>query len=313
KTAGDWMPVDQYIGGVEHAILHLMYARFFTKVLHDLKLINFDEPFAHLFTQGMICKRSDKDGQLYKMSKSKGNVVNPDALIKAHGADTVRLYTLFIGPPEKDAEWDDRGIEGSVRFLKRLWRRVYDNQDILEDANNMECVIDEMKGNERDLFRKTHETIEHVTHDMDGAFHFNAAIAQIMELANAIDAAKINSNSTDQQKAVYRKAIETVVLLISPFTPHIAEELWGILGHEPSILNADWPVVDKAALVRDEIQYVIQINGKVKGHIMMSTDSDRAVVEKAALAEESIQANIADKTVRKVIVVPGRLVNIVVG
>ncbi len=312
KTAGDWMPVDQYIGGVEHAILHLMYARFFTKVLFDLKLINFDEPFAHLFTQGMICKRSEKDGQLYKMSKSKGNVVNPDGLIKAHGADTVRLYTLFIGPPEKDAEWDDRGIEGSVRFLKRLWRRVYDNQDILKDAENIECSLDAMSGNERDLFRKIHETIEHVTHAMDGAFHFNAAIAQIMELTNAIDAAKINSNSTDQQKAVYRKSIETVVLLISPFTPHIAEELWGILGHEPSILNASWPTVDKDALVRDEIEYVIQINGKVKGRIMMSTDSDREAVEKVAMEDDATKKNIEGKTVRKVIVVPGRLVNIVV-
>ncbi len=310
---GDWMPVDQYIGGVEHAILHLMYARFFTKVLHDLELINFDEPFAHLFTQGMICKRSSEDGQLYKMSKSKGNVVNPDALIAAHGADTVRLYTLFIGPPEKDAEWSDAGIEGAVRFLKRLWRRVYDNQDILKDAENIECSLDKMSGNERDLFRKMHETIEHVTYAMDGAFHFNAAIAQIMELANAIDAAKINSNSTDQQKAVYRKAIETVVMLVSPFTPHIAEELWGILGHEPSILNAAWPEVDKDALVRDEIEYVIQVNGKVKGRIMLPADSDREAVEEVAMNDDTTKKNIEGKTIRKVIVVPGRLVNIVVG
>jgi leucyl-tRNA synthetase len=234
-------------------------------------------------------------------------------LIKAHGADTVRLYTLFIGPPEKDAEWSDSGIEGAIRFLRKLWRRVYDNQSILNDARNTECVLDEMKGNERDLFRKMHETIEHVTRDMEGAFHFNAAIAQIMELANAIDAAKINSDSTDQQKAVYRKAVETVVLLISPFTPHIAEELWEILGYEPSILNAAWPVVDKDALVRDEIQYVIQINGKVKGRIMLPADSDREAIEKIAMEDDTTKKNIEGKTVRKVIVVPGRLVNIVVG
>ncbi len=312
EIAGNWMPVDQYIGGVEHAILHLMYARFFTKVLYDLELINFDEPFAHLFTQGMICKRSSEDGQLYKMSKSKGNVVSPDKLIAEHGADTVRLYTLFIGPPEKDAEWSDAGIEGAVRFLKRLWRRVYENQGILKDAEKIKCSLEEMSGNERDLFRKMHETIEHVTHAMDGAFHFNAAIAQIMELANAIDAAKINSNSTDQQKAVYRKAIETVVLLVSPFTPHIAEELWSILGYEPSILNASWPTVNKDALVRDEIEYVIQVNGKVKCRIMMSADSDRETAEKVALENETIKKNTENKTVRKVIVVPGRLVNIVV-
>lgn len=312
KTTGDWMPVDQYIGGIEHAILHLMYARFFTKVLYDLDLINFDEPFAHLFTQGMICKRSEKDGQLYKMSKSKGNVVSPDALIKAHGADTVRLYTLFIGPPEKEAEWSDKGIEGAVRYLRRLWRRVYDNQDILIEAKGTKCSIDEMKGNERDLFRKMHETIAHVTHDMDGAFHFNAAIAQIMELSNAIDDAKTTINSTEQQKAVYRQAIETVVLLISPFTPHIAEELWQILGYEPSILNASWPTVNQDALIRDEIQYVIQVNGKVKGRIMMPADSDRETIEKTALGDDSIKNNINGKTIRKIIVVPGRLVNIVV-
>ncbi len=307
----NWLPVDQYIGGVEHAILHLMYARFFTKVLCDLKLIDFDEPFANLFTQGMICKRSEKDGQLYKMSKSKGNVVSPDKLIKSYGADTVRLYTLFIGPPEKDAEWSDGGIEGAARFLRRLWRRVYENLDLLTEAKGIEYTLDEMSGKERDLFRKMHETIEHVTRDMDGAFHFNAAIAQIMELANAIDAAGITGKSTSLQKAVYRKAIETVVLLISPFTPHIAEELWRILGYETCILNVAWPELNKAALARDQIEYVIQVNGKVKTRLMLAADMDKEKIEQTVVEDEIIKNNISDKTVRKIIVVPGRLVNIV--
>ena len=225
RIANKWMPVDQYIGGIEHAILHLLYARFFTKVFYDLGLIDFDEPFKQLFTQGMICKKGP-DGNLYKMSKSKGNVVSPDELLEKYGADTVRLYTLFIGPPEKEAEWQDAGVEGAFRFLKRLWRRVADNHALLVEAANLKLVLDEMETPERDLYRKTHETIQQITRGLDGAFTFNTAVAGIMELMNAVDHLKISVDSSPTAKAVYRDAIETVVLLISPFAPHIAEELW---------------------------------------------------------------------------------------
>ena len=263
----NWLPVDQYIGGIEHAVLHLLYSRFIVKVLHDAGHCNFKEPFGALFTQGMICKRSEKDGQLYKMSKSKGNVVSPDELVDHYGADTLRLYTLFIGPPEKDAEWNDQGIEGAYRFLRRLWRRVYDNRDLLLAAKDIACELDAMKGPERDLYRKLHETVQHITRDMEGGFHFNAAIAQIMELNNAIDRCGIGDESSDQLKAVYRAAVETTVLLLSPFSPHIAEELWSELGHAPSVLRARWPEIDEKALERSEVEVVLQVNGKVRGRI----------------------------------------------
>jgi len=307
-----WLPVDQYIGGVEHAILHLLYARFFTKALHDFGLLGFDEPFAHLFTQGMICKRSETDGQLYKMSKSKGNVVSPDALIRDYGSDTVRLYTLFIGPPEKDAEWNDRGIEGAARFLKRLWRRHAEHRGVLAEAADLACDPARMDRAERDLYRKVHETIERVTRDMEGAFHFNAAIAQIMELCNAIDGLAMDDQAGEQRKAVFRAAMEATILLVSPFAPHIAEELWEQLGHAPSVLQAPWPEVDPAALVRDEIDVVVQVNGKVRGHVTVAADATREDLEAAALAEDSVRKHLAGKTVRKVIVVPGKLVNVAV-
>jgi leucyl-tRNA synthetase len=250
KACNDWLPVDQYIGGIEHAILHLLYARFFTKVVNDLGLISFDEPFAKLFTQGMICKKGP-DGNLYKMSKSKGNVVSPNELIENYGADTVRLYTLFIGPPEKEAEWNDSAVEGSYRFLKRIWTRVFTNFQTLENSKGNVPDLGKMEKPERDLFRKVHESIKKITHDLDGAFHFHTAISTIMELMNAIDELKISEESSDQAKAVFRDAIEKVVLLISPFAPHIAEELWAELGHEGGVLNAEWPEVIEAALHRD--------------------------------------------------------------
>jgi leucyl-tRNA synthetase len=312
KRCDEWLPVDQYIGGIEHAILHLMYARFFTKALYDMGHVHFDEPFAHLFTQGMICKRSEKDGQLYKMSKSKGNVVSPEELLREYGADTVRLYTLFIGPPEKDAEWNDAGVEGAYRFLRRIWKRVYDHRDLLKAAADLEPDIDGMETPERDLYRKVHESIQRITRDLEGDFHFNTAIAQIMELMNAVDDLKVSAESSPSCKAVFREAIESIVLLISPFAPHVAEELWQELGHEPSILTAEWPAVNEKALKRDQIEIVLQVNGKVRGHIMVSADASREAVEEEALADEAVCKWIEGKTVRKVIVVPGRLVNIAV-
>ncbi len=307
-----WLPVDQYIGGIEHAILHLMYARFFTKAMYDLGLINFTEPFANLFTQGMITKRSEKDGQLYKMSKSKGNVVSPEELIKSYGADTVRLYTLFIGPPEKEAEWNDAGVEGAYRFLRRLWRRIEQTHSLLLGSKELKPVVDEMETPERNLYRKLHESIQRITRDLDGDFHFNTAIAQIMELMNAVDDLGVTESSSPQARAVYRETMETLVLLISPFAPHIAEELWQELGHAPSILNAPWPTVNEAALHRDEIEMVLQVNGKVRGRILVGATTDAVGLEQEALANKQVQKWIEGKTVRKVIVVPGRLVNIAV-
>jgi leucyl-tRNA synthetase len=309
--ANKWMPVDQYIGGIEHAILHLLYARFFTKAIKDLGLISFDEPFKHLFTQGMICKKGP-DGNLYKMSKSKGNVVSPEELLKQYGADTVRLYTLFIGPPEKEAEWQDTGVEGASRFLKRIWRRVAENHALLVEATSSSLDLSAMADAERNLYRKTHETIQQITRGLDGAFTFNTAIAAIMELMNAIDALKISDDSSESAKVVFRDAIEKVVLLISPFAPHIAEELWVELGHEAGIMNADWPVVNEKALKRDEIDMAVQVNGKVRDQIKVPSSATEEEIEATALAAEKVQQWLEGKTVRKVIVVPGRLVNIAV-
>jgi leucyl-tRNA synthetase len=309
--ANKWMPVDQYIGGIEHAILHLLYARFFTKAIKDLGLIDFDEPFKHLFTQGMICKKGP-DGNLYKMSKSKGNVVSPEELLSNYGADTVRLYTLFIGPPEKEAEWQDSGVEGASRFLKRIWRRVALNTELLKSVEGKVPVLDAMADAERDLYRKTNETIQQITRGLDGAFTFNTAIAAIMELMNAIDHLKVSDDSSDSAKVVFRDAVVNVVLLISPFAPHIAEELWVELGYDAGIMNADWPVVNEEALKRDEIDMAVQINGKVRDQIKVPSAASKEEIESTAMASEKVQAWLEGKTIRKVIVVPGRLVNIAV-
>ena len=307
--ANKWMPVDQYIGGIEHAILHLLYARFFTKAIKDLGLIDFDEPFAQLFTQGMICKKGP-DGNLHKMSKSKGNVVSPEVLLEKYGADTVRLYTLFIGPPEKEAEWQDAGVTGAFKFLKRIWRKVALNTELLKSAEGKMPELSAMADAERNLYRKTNETIQQITRGLDGAFTFNTAIAGIMELMNAIDQLKISDDSSESARRVFRDAIQKVVLLLSPFAPHIAEELWVELGHDAGVMNADWPAVNEEALKRDEIELVVQVNGKVRDKIRIASEAPKEEVEAAAMASEKIQQWIEGKTIRKIIVVPGRLVNI---
>ncbi len=306
-----WLPVDQYIGGIEHAILHLMYARFFTKALFDMGLVGFDEPFANLFTQGMICKRSEKDGQLYKMSKSKGNVVSPDELIRDYGADTVRLYTLFIGPPEKDAEWNDQGIEGAFRFLKRLWRFVYERRDVLQKAATLKPDLAAMNARERELYRKAHETIKVVTSGLDGAFHFNSAIAQIMELMNEVDRFHPEDDARDQEKAAVRFAVNTIVQLLAPLAPHIAEELWVELGHEPGVLQTAWPEADPAALARDKVEIVLQLNGKFRGTMPAPAGAGRKDLEDMALAQPQIAKLVRREQVVKTVIVPDKLVNIV--
>ncbi len=306
-----WLPVDQYIGGIEHAVLHLLYSRFILKVLHDADTCSFREPFKALFTQGMICKRSEKDGQLYKMSKSKGNVVSPDELIREYGADTVRLYTLFIGPPEKDAEWSDTAVEGSFRFLRRIWRRIYETHPLLQASAGLKTDLSKMETPERDLYRKLHESIAKITHDLEGAFQFNTAIAQIMELMNAVEAVKIDAGSSEQCRAVYRETIETLVILISPFAPHFAEELWVELGHQPSVLSAPWPQVNEKALARDTIEIVIQLNGKIKNREVIPTRLTPKEIETHVLALAAVKQMLSGLTIRKVVVIPGKLVNVV--
>jgi len=281
ELVNKWLPVDQYIGGVEHAILHLMYSRFIVKVLYDLGHVGFKEPFAKLFTQGMIVK----DGA--KMSKSKGNVVNPDALIKKYGADTVRFYTLFIGPPEKDAEWNDRGVEGGWRFLNRVWR-------LLERSSETQNP---------NLKRKIHVTIKKVTEDMEGAFHFNTALSAIMELVNEIY--KLDDK-------VDKKAIETVVILLAPFVPHVAEEMWERLGNKKSVFEAEWPGYDEAALAQDRITMPVQINGRVRSKIEVASGAGDEDIKRIVLKDPLVNKWTQGKPPKKIIIVKGRLVNLVV-
>ena len=284
-----WLPVDQYIGGVEHAILHLLYSRFITKVLHDLSLIGFDEPFWNLFTQGMIIKNGAK------MSKSKGNVVSPDDLIKRYGADTVRLYTLFIGPPEKDAEWSDRGVEGAYRFLARVWR-IAEEDTAPKNMNNDKTSS---------LNRKMHQTIKKVTDDLECGFHFNTAISAIMELVNEIYASKDNED--------IKEAVDTVILLLSPFVPHIAEELWEKRGYSPSILKHPWPVYDKNLIVEDKVTVPIQINGRLRSKIEMDIAvKEENIIKKKVLEDEKVKKWVEGKEISKWIIVPNKMVNIVV-
>ncbi|SHI71791.1 leucyl-tRNA synthetase [Malonomonas rubra DSM 5091] len=329
EAANYWMPVDQYIGGIEHAVMHLLYARFFTKVLRDLGMIDVDEPFTNLLTQGMVCmetQRCAEHGWLYpeqikdgkctlcgktaelgrteKMSKSKKNVIDPNALIDQYGADTARLFSLFAAPPEKDLEWNEQGVEGCSRFLGRVWRAVLDNMELIGSAE----IPSDASGSAADLRRKTHQTIKKVTEDVDGRFHFNTAIAAVMELVNAIYAFK----DGEQNPGVLREALEAVVRLLNPFVPHACEELWEVLGHNESIEKAGWPKWDDAALVADEITLVVQVNGKVRGKVEIAVDADKETAEKAALAESNVQRFVEGKQVRKIIVVPGRLINIVV-
>ncbi|MFH1855668.1 MAG: leucine--tRNA ligase [Candidatus Omnitrophota bacterium] len=300
ELVNKWLPVDQYIGGVEHAILHLLYSRFITKVIYDMGMISFEEPFKKLFTQGMIVK----DGA--KMSKSKGNVVSPDALIEKYGADTVRLYTLFIAPPEKDAEWNDRAVEGAYRFLNRLWDLSMTAIEGTEASRGDEEAREQ-------LIRKTHQVIKKVTSDMEGAFHFNTAISAIMELINELSRlAQAGRLSLSRNEETVFKAVETAVILISPFAPHIAEELWQKMGNKKSILERAWPEYDEAVLEEDRVSVVVQINSKVRSKIEVSRGISEEDLRKICLQNENIGKHIEGKTIKKFIVVPDKLVNIVI-
>jgi leucyl-tRNA synthetase len=384
--ANDWLPVDQYVGGIEHAILHLLYSRFFTKVLRDRGLINFDEPFSRLLTQGMVQgltylnpnkggkdkwvpsdqvenpddPRDPKTGEplqrLYAtMSKSKGNGVAPSDVIAQYGADTARMFILFKAPPEKDLEWDDADVEGQYRhfiFLNpRVWRLVSDSSDLTcflvpveeldllcirqvlksfgVDAVDTLCSIlgidypspketagqkqkrlekeaDDFKKAEKKLRRAVHTAIKEISEDIEGDYQFNTAVSELMKLSNALTDAKCTDSP------IYAEGIVTLVKLIAPFAPHIADELWQQLGHSESIHLQPWPELDESALVADEITLVIQIMGKTRGTIQVPADSDKAALEQYARESEVAQRYIAGKTVKKVIVVPGKLVNFVV-
>jgi len=303
-----WLPVDQYIGGIEHAVLHLLYSRFFVKALRDMGYISFDEPFTRLLTQGMVIK----DGA--KMSKSKGNVVDPDDMVQAYGADTVRLFCLFAAPPEKDLEWSDQGIEGAYRFLGRVWRFVAENIDNLRNAATYSGKISELKGPLADLFRKTHQTIKKVTEDIKERYHFNTAIAATMELVNMLYQTRDRADEKDESFwPVMRHAVENLILLLSPMVPHITEELWHQLGNSGRLFNMPWPSYDEEAVKVEDLLIVVQVNGKVRDKMTVPADTPDSELEKLALERDRIKQFTEGKTIRKVVVVPKKLVNVVVG
>ena len=307
EAVNSWLPVDHYVGGIEHAILHLLYSRFFTRVLRDLGYINFSEPFTRLLTQGMVIK----DGA--KMSKSKGNVVDPNALIKRYGADTARMFSLFASPPELDLEWNDQGVEGGYRFLNRLWRYVYELMPALKEVEAFAGTMADVPESHKALRRKIHQTITRVRVDIEKRMHFNTAISAVMELVNELKKYDLEVARADKLLAeLLREAVETVVLLLSPIVPHVAEELWFELGHRGGISYVPVPVADAEALVEDTVLVVVQVNGKVRERLQVPLDMAKDEVEKLALDSDKVQKYIADKRLRKVIVVPNKLVNIVV-
>jgi leucyl-tRNA synthetase len=294
------LPVDQYTGGIEHAILHLLYARFFQKLMRDEGLSAADEPFTNLLTQGMVLK----DGA--KMSKAKGNTVDPQALIEKYGADTVRLFMMFAAPPEQSLEWSDAGVQGAFRFLKRFWAAVHEHAA----AGDTEMLdIAKLNDEQRQLRRKTHQTIAKVSDDIGRRYTFNTAIAASMELLNAVNRF---DDSSAEGRSVVCESLEAVVLVLSPIVPHICHELWHVLGHEGGLVDERWPEVDESALSQDLIEMVVQVNGKLRGRISVDVAADKEAISELALADENVQKFVADKTIRKTIVVPGRLVNIVV-
>jgi leucyl-tRNA synthetase len=341
-----WMPVDIYIGGIEHAVLHLLYARFFHKLMRDAGLANSDEPFTRLLTQGMVCKETyfreahngkktwfnpeavdvvtdDKGrvtaakaksdglpveiGAVEKMSKSKNNGIDPQTLIDRYGADTVRLYTMFAAPPEQSLEWSDSAVEGAFRFLRGLWRMTYEHVARGPAARVAAGTLD---AEQTTLRRKIHETISKVTDDISRRYKFNTAIASVMELVNALGKA---AQTTPADRSVMQEGLETCTLLLAPIVPHCTEAMWKALGHDSALVTAPWPQVDAAALVRDEVELVVQVNGKKRGEIRVAADADDKTAEAAALADPNVARFIEGQTVRKIVVVRSRLVNIVAG
>ena len=301
-AVGYWMAVDQYIGGIEHAVLHLLYSRFFTKVVRDLGLATIDEPFKSLLTQGMVIK----DGS--KMSKSKGNVVDPDFLVNRYGTDTVRIFCMFAAPPQKDLEWSDQGVDGAYRFLNRIWTYVFKHREVVRAATSLKLnSMSGLSSSSSQLLRKTHQTIKKVTGSIERDYHFNTCIAALMELIN-----QILSFDPSENKDVLSYSVRKVVLLISPFAPHIAEELWRETGGEGCIFEQEWPEWDDEIAKEEEIELVVQVNGKVRAKLKVPAGLDDDPIKEMAFADPKVQEYIKDKPLKKVIVVKGRLVNIVI-
>jgi leucyl-tRNA synthetase len=301
-----WMPVDLYIGGIEHAVLHLLYSRFYTRVLRDMGMLKVGEPFLNLLTQGMVIK----DGA--KMSKSKGNVVDPDAMIRQYGADTTRLFSLFAAPPEKDLEWSEQGVEGAFRFIQRVWRWL---EEWREDLTGVDAYDGPLPPGEpfASLYRKAHETIWRVTRDIGERQHLNTAVSAIMELVNDLyQVDRSEAGEGKMERGVLRTAIETTLTLLSPFAPHVADELWTRLGHEKSLLEIPWPSCREEILQRAQVTLVIQVNGKVRSKIQVPQDASKDEIERKALEEEKIHRLLSGVPPKRVVHVPGRLINIVV-
>jgi leucyl-tRNA synthetase len=300
KEVAYWMPVDQYIGGIEHAILHLMYSRFFTMVLRDLGYVDFDEPFERLLTQGMVIK----DGA--KMSKSKGNVVDPEDMIARYGADATRLFTLFAAPPEKDMDWSDQGIEGTYRFLTRLWRLAID----IKNMDGTSKVL-RVPASVEPIMRKTHQTIRKVTEDIDKRFRFNTAIAAMMELINELYKAK-ETVKDKEEAAVLKYSIEHLIIMLSPFVPHIADELWETIGFSGRLFEHPWPEFDPTWAQDSKVTIAVQVNGKLRATIEMPKDTGQAEAETAAYSDTNVKRFMEGVSIRKVIYVPNKIINIIV-
>ncbi len=298
-----WFPIDQYIGGVEHAILHLIYSRFWTKVMRDLGLIKNDEPAARLFTQGMVIKNGAK------MSKSKGNVVSPDEMIARYGADAARMYSLFAAPPDRDLDWQEDGVAGVSRFLSRVYRFVVRHAEFARSASQAGADTSPAA---TVILRKLHQTIRKITHDFGGRWHFNTSIAAIMELVNELTAADASIAAGKIPAATVANILESLILMLAPFAPHLAAELWEQIGREDPVLRHAWPKFDEALAREDEIEVPVQINGKLRALIKVPVDASKEALEAAARADEKVRAALAGKTIVKVIVVPGKLINFVV-
>ncbi len=346
EAVSRWLPVDQYIGGVEHAVMHLLYARFFTRALRDMGLLSVDEPFKNLLTQGMVCKETERCaihgyllpeevedgtcrqcgaevrvGAVEKMSKSKKNVVDPDAIIEQYGADTTRLFSLFAAPPEKDLDWNVEGVEGSFRFLSRVWRLVTENDALLSGVapyyKSKDGLLDEQTALKA-IYQATHKTIKKVTHDIEDRFHFNTAISAVMELVNALYLFKQDKGvdtGDELSRKVFKGSVLAVVQLISPFAPHMAEELWQALSTEdsPPLYKTPWPDYDEDALTTEEVTVVVQINGKVRAKLNLSVDATEETVTEAAMKETKVAEWVEGKVIRKKIYVPNKILNLVVG
>jgi leucyl-tRNA synthetase len=299
-----WMPADQYIGGIEHAILHLLYSRFWTKVMRDLGLVTIDEPVTRLFPQGMV----HKDGEV--MSKSKGNTIAPDDVIARYGADTLRLYILFAGPPELAMEWSESGIEGPHRFLQQVWR-LLDRHAGAFAKEPRAAIGASLPAPAQELRRKVHQTIEKVTHDIEERIQLNTAVAALMELKNEILRVEAEVQAGPGRE-VLREALETLILLLNPFTPHVCEELWARLGHQQSLVRTAWPAFDAAAAREDAVELAVQVNGKVRGRVVVPREAGEDQIRARALAEPRVAEHLDGKQLVKFVVVPGRLVSLVV-